>query len=136
MSAVPTPSVLARRMNRAFLEARLDELEVLIDDKAEIASFLDPEQILRGRDAIMDASRRARQTSVFSVALHTVRNLSATVALGTGSVRYPRNDAIATSQAAWLWKWHEGRLVRSVHYPTEDEALAHYDDEADDFELP
>jgi hypothetical protein len=136
MSAVTTPSVLARRMNRAFLEARLDELEILIDDKAEIASFLDPEQILRGRDAIMDASRRARETSIFSVTLYTVRSLSATVALGAGSVRYPRNDAIATSQAAWLWKWHDGRLLRSVHYPSEDEALANYDHEADDFELP
>jgi hypothetical protein len=136
MSAVTTPSVLARRMNRAFLEARLDELEELIDDKAEIASFLDPEEILRGRDAIMDASRRARESTIYSVTLYTVRSLSATVALGTGSVRYPRNDAIATSQAAWLWKWHEGRLVRSVHYPSEDEALAHYDHEADDFELP
>jgi hypothetical protein len=123
-------------MNRAFLEGRLDELDALVDEKAEIASFLDPDRILRGREAIMEASRRAREASVFSVTLFTVRNLSGTVAVGAGTVRYPKDDAIATSQTAWLWKWHEGRLLRSVHYPTEAEALAHYDPEADDFELP
>jgi hypothetical protein len=136
MSAVTTPSVLTRRMNRAFQESRLDELDALVDDKAEIASFMEPTQILRGREAIMDVSRRARDASIFSVTLYTVRNLSAAVALGTGSVRYPKNDAIATSQTAWLWKWVDGRLLRSVHYQTESEALAHYDAEADDFALP
>ena len=136
MSAVTTPSVLARRMNRAFLEARLDELEVLIDDKAEIASFLEPEQILRGRDAIMDASRRAREASIFSVTLYTVRSrppawrsVRAAFAIrGTTRSRPAKRPGCGSGRKV-------GSL-RSVHYPSEGEALAHYDPEADDFELP
>jgi hypothetical protein len=136
MSAVTTPSVLTRRMNRAFQESRLDELNALVDDKAEIASFMEPAQILRGREAIMDASRRARDASIFSVTLYTVRDLSATVALGTAARAIPRTTRSPRARRLWLWKWVDGRLFRSVHYQTESEALAHYDAEADDFALP
>jgi hypothetical protein len=138
MASALSPSQLARRMNRAFLDGHLDVLETLLDEKAEIASFLAPDEVLSGPRAIMAASRQARGASVYSVSLDTVRSLSATVAVGTGSVRYPMKDGhtIATSRAAWLWKWHDGLLLRSVHYPSEADALAHYDPDADDFDLP
>lgn len=130
-----TPSDLARRMNRAFLYGDLDGLEAMVHEKAEIASYLAPGRVLRGCDAVMDALRRAMNESVYNIVVDSTRDLSHTVAMGTGSVRYAKDDnTIAMTQAAWLWKWEDGRLLRARHYPSVDVALSDYDPDIDGFE--
>jgi len=131
-----SPSQLARRINTAFMEGRIEDLAALIHEKAEVASYLAPDR-LSGRDALMDALRHARRDGVYETTLYRVRELGPTVAVGTGSVRHRKdNHVIAQTQAAWLWKFEDEQLLRSAYYPSEGHACSAYDPNADDFELP
>jgi hypothetical protein len=131
-----SPSQLARRINDAFAAGRIEELSELVHEKAEVASYLAPDTIT-GRDAVIDACRHARQDGIYEMTLYDTRELGPTVAVGTGSVRHRKdNHVIAQTQAAWLWKFEEGQLLRSAPYRSEDDAQSAYDPGVDDFEMP
>jgi hypothetical protein len=122
-------------LNQAFLAGHLEEVAELVPKKAEVASYLAPD-VLSGRNPIIDALRRARANGMYEIRLDTVTDLSSTVAIGTGSVRHEKpNHVIATTRAAWLWRFEDGLLVRSMHYPSESDARLAYERSKDEFNL-
>jgi hypothetical protein len=133
-----SPSDLAFKINRLFAEANWEELRSVLHEDVEVRSFVSPGRTLRGVDAVLASSEEARGT-LYNVKLDTIRELSPTVAVGTGSVRYEHPDGgIATTHTAWVWRFEDERLLRSFTFGTLDDALkaaeAEIDDTSDDDE--
>jgi ketosteroid isomerase-like protein len=133
-----SPSDLAFKINRLFEEANWEELRSVLHEDVEVRSFVSPGRTLHGIDAVLASTGEARGT-LYNVKLDTIRELSPTVAVGTGSVRYEHPDGgIATTHTAWVWRFEDGKLLRSFTFGTLDDALkaaeAEIDDTSDDDE--
>jgi hypothetical protein len=127
-----SPADLAYKINRLFAEANWDELRSVLHEDVEVRSFLSPGRTLRGVDAVLTSSGEARGT-LYNVKLDTIRELSPTVAVGTGSVRYEHPDGgVATTQTAWMWRFEDGKLLRSLAFGSLDDALQAAESEIDD----
>jgi len=118
-----SPTELAYRINRLFEEADWEELRSVLHEDVEVRSFLSPGRTLHGIDDVVSSSEGARGT-LYNVAFDTIRELSPSVAVGTGSVRYEHPDGgIATTHAAWVWRFEDGKLLHSFAFRSLDDAL-------------
>jgi ketosteroid isomerase-like protein len=125
--------MLAKRFNALYGEGDFAEIRRLLHPDVVVASRI-ADTVLAGPDDVLAAAKAASESS-FAIAIDRVEDLSETVALGEGSVRYrrPGTNVIATSHVAWLWRFEDGRLIRAVTYHDVAEAEAAFDAEADDF---
>lgn len=138
--APASPTDLAHKINRLFAEADWEELRSVLHEDVEVRSFLSPGRTLHGIDDVVSSSADARGT-LYNVAFDTIRELSPTVAVATGSVRYEHPDGgLATTHAAWVWRFEDGKLLHSFAFRSLDDALQaaelELDDASEDVEPP
>jgi hypothetical protein len=124
----PGPSERALRVTDAFSRGDIDLVLSLIHPDMVLSSYLVPERTIRGRDEVVQTIRE-RVGPMYEMHLDTTEDLSSTVALGSGSVRYSSDGVVTTRSLYWLWTFDEaGLLTSSTTCSSLNEAMALFEE--------